>query len=147
MDEDMDVDVDVESQSSRTESKIAIKERIFADVPVSRAQCEKGWIDLCAFVYHSGQKGGNSCWRPSAMVKLDVWKRVLEGAVLQGINLEKQFLVDDLWKAVLGDDDEESEEPFPRELFDAVLKRVSEFESGSDECPKCGFLLSLFLLF
>jgi hypothetical protein len=44
-------------------------------------------------------------------------------SVLQGIDLEKQFLVGDLWKSVL-DDDEEMEPPFPRALLEAVVRRI-----------------------
>lgn len=100
-----------------------LKEEVFADVPVSTAQCESDWTDMCAFVYGDIDSNQAVCWRPSARVKLEVWKRMLEGSVLQGIDLEKQFLVKDLWKAVL---DEDGEEPFPRALFEAVIKRLLE---------------------
>ncbi|EAW19157.1 putative sister chromatid cohesion protein Dcc1 [Aspergillus fischeri NRRL 181] len=106
--------------------KDGVIRRIFEDVPVSRAQCEAGWIEICAFVLgraHKGEDAARCCRRPSARAKLEVWKRVLEGAVLQGIHLDQQFLVSDLWKSVLDDGDEE---PFPRALFEAVVKRVCE---------------------
>ncbi|KAL1969683.1 hypothetical protein VTN77DRAFT_8236 [Rasamsonia byssochlamydoides] len=103
-----------------------LKEEIFADVPTSVSQCESAWKELCAFV-HSNTTTGNgpgvTGFRPSARVKLDVWKRMLEGSVLQGIDIEKQFLVRDLWKAVL---DEGEEEPFPQPLFEAVVRRLAE---------------------
>ncbi|GAD91733.1 hypothetical protein NFIA_091160 [Paecilomyces variotii No. 5] len=108
----------------------ALKEKLFADIPVSTAQCQSGWDELCAFVH--GDDAGNDrgvCWRPSARVKMAVWKRMLEGSVLQGIDIEKQFLAGDLWKAVLDDDEEE---PFPRALFDAVLKRLVEAPGAND---------------
>ncbi|PLB51108.1 sister chromatid cohesion protein Dcc1 [Aspergillus steynii IBT 23096] len=99
--------------------------RVLADVPVSRAQCEQGWIELCAFVLPRGTEDDLSswCWRPSSRVKVDVWRRVVEGSVLQGIDLGKQFLVSDLWRSVL---DEGGEEPFPQPLFEAVVRRVCE---------------------
>ncbi|KAJ5165945.1 Sister chromatid cohesion protein Dcc1 [Penicillium capsulatum] len=62
-------------------------------------------------------------WRPSARVRLNVWKRLVEGALLQGIDLEKQFLVGDLWKSVL-DEDETVEPPFPRGLLEAVARKL-----------------------
>ncbi|CAG8903705.1 unnamed protein product [Penicillium egyptiacum] len=96
------------------------RENVCQDIPVSMAQCEQGWRELCAFV--DGAEGV-ACWRPSARSRLAVWKRLVEGAVLQGINLEKQFLVGDLWKSVL-DDDEEMEPPFPRALLEAVVRRI-----------------------
>lgn len=96
------------------------RENVCQDIPVSTAQCEQGWMELCAFV--DGAEGV-ACWRPSARSRLAVWKRLVEGAVLQGIDLEKQFLVGDLWKSVL-DDDEEMEPPFPRALLEAVVRRI-----------------------
>ncbi|KAJ5782600.1 hypothetical protein N7457_004374 [Penicillium paradoxum] len=97
-----------------------IRARVCQDIPVSTAQCEQGWMELCAFV-----DGGEevACWRPSARSRLRVWKRLVEGAVLQGIDLEKQFLVGDLWKSVL-DEDDEQEPPFPRALLEAVVRRI-----------------------
>ncbi|OGE47499.1 hypothetical protein PENARI_c042G09096 [Penicillium arizonense] len=97
-----------------------IREGVWVDIPVSRAQCELGWMELCAFV-DAGEEVG--CWRPSARARLGVWRRLVEGAVLQGIDLEKQFLVGDLWKSVL-DEDEAAEPPFPRALLEAVVRRI-----------------------
>ncbi|KAB8233812.1 putative sister chromatid cohesion protein Dcc1 [Aspergillus alliaceus] len=98
--------------------------RVFADVPVSQAQCERGWIEVCGFVLGRGDGDVvGLCRRPSAKVKLGVWRRVLEGAVLQGVDLERQFLVWDLWKSVL---EEDGGSPFPRALFEAVVRRVCE---------------------
>lgn len=107
--------------------------RVFDDVPVSRAQCEAGWIEICAFVLgraDEGESAAGCCRRPSARVKLEVWKRLLEGAVLQGIHLDQQFLVSDLWKSVLDDGDEE---PFPRALFEAIVRRVCEAGEGQGQ--------------
>ncbi|CAL5873347.1 uncharacterized protein PFLUO_LOCUS7618 [Penicillium psychrofluorescens] len=97
-----------------------MREHICADIPMSTAQCDGGWTELCAFVHGKQQLAG---WRPSARARLNVWKRLMEGAILQGIDLEKQFLVGDLWKSVL-DDDETSEPPFPRPLLEAVVRRL-----------------------
>jgi hypothetical protein len=47
----------------------------------------------------------------------------MEGAILQAIDLEKQFLVRDLWKSVL-DEDDTSDPPFPRALLEAVVRRL-----------------------
>lgn len=98
-----------------------LREEVCADIPVSTAQCEAGWTELCAFV---AGKYEPACWRPSARTRLNVWKRMMEGAVLQGIDLEKQFLVRDLWKSVLDDDDETAQPPFPRPLLEAVVRRL-----------------------
>ncbi|KAL4801137.1 sister chromatid cohesion protein Dcc1 [Aspergillus venezuelensis] len=96
---------------------------LFADIPVSKSQCERDWVDTCAFV-RSAQ-----CYRPSAQMKLEVWKRVVEGSVLQGINLGSQFLASDLWKSIL---DDENLAPFPRGLFKAILRRVKEVGEGDE---------------
>ncbi|CAI7672985.1 unnamed protein product [Penicillium crustosum] len=103
------------------------RENMCRDIPVSTAQCEQGWMELCAFVDGAEEV---ACWRPSPRSRLAVWKRLVEGAVLQGIDLEKQFLVGDLWKSVL-DDDEDMEPPFPRALLEAVVRRICI----SDERP------------
>ena len=114
---------------------------LFADIPISKTQCEQAFTELCAFVSR------NSCWRPSPKCKVDAWKRVVEGSVLQGINLEQQFLVNDLWKSVLDDDDDNGGEPFPRGLFEAIVKRVCESESGiGGSSVKCEFVLLIFYL-
>lgn len=112
-----------------------IRNAVFADIPVSRAQCEQAWVDLCVFVLgHQRRQSGSglnvaaSCRRPSAECAVSsVWKRVMEAAVLQGINLEKQFLVDDLWRSML---DDNGDEPFPRSLFEAVIRRVCELDAS-----------------
>ncbi|KAL4867156.1 hypothetical protein BDV12DRAFT_123867 [Aspergillus spectabilis] len=112
------------------ELRRGILERVFADIPVSWAECERGWVVMCAFVNLSpGLESESSCWRPSAEMKLEVWKRAVEGSVLQGIDLGRQFLVRDLWRSLLDDD---GLEPFPRPLFDAVLRRIRESGDGAD---------------
>ncbi|PWY89010.1 hypothetical protein BO70DRAFT_393529 [Aspergillus heteromorphus CBS 117.55] len=108
----MDVDVDVERRK--------ILERVFADLPVSRKECESAWRAVCGFVVLCDGEGGGKAWAPTARVKMGVWKQVLDGAVLQGINLGEQFLVRDLWGAAVG----EENEGVPRGLFEAVVRRV-----------------------
>ena len=97
----------------------SVRDQVCADIPVSVEQCEQGWVDICAFVDMRDGLGG---WRPSARARLHVWKRMLEGAILQGIDLEKQFLFGDLWKSVL--DDDAAEPPFPKGLLEAVVRKL-----------------------
>lgn len=121
-DEDGDITMDDVASSEPLGAKEmrAAREQIFQDIPVSTAQCEQGWMELCAFVDWGEEVAG---WRPSARARLRVWKQLVEGAVLQSIDLEKQFLVGDLWKSVL-DEDDEQEPPFPRALLEAVVRRI-----------------------
>lgn len=121
---------DAEATRMRTEAL----DGLLADVPVSRAQCKRDWVEICAFVLPrgpaaSGNNGMPLCWLPPAEMKLEVWKRVVEGSVLQGIDLGAQFLVKDLWKSVL---DDEGLAPFPRPLFEAVIRRICELPEGAE---------------
>lgn len=101
------------------------KDAVLNDIPMSPAECEQAWVELCAFVHTDGKK--TSCWRPSAKAKLEVWKKILEGSVIHGIELDKQFLVRDLWKAASDDEDDES--PFHKDLFGAVVRRLADKQS------------------
>lgn len=152
----------IEGEKWEKERESTIR-RVFDDVPLSAAECEKGWVELCGFVLPRRGAGGSGsgravsecCRRPSARVKVEVWRRAMEGAVLQGIDLEKQFLVRDLWKSVLDEDDDGGVvEPFPRDLFEAVVRRVCEsgeelgglFDDAQMKCEfSCLFFLSVFL--
>lgn len=127
---DMDVDMDAGQVDLDPEARKKCIENHFADIPVSRAQCERAWVELCGFVFRDTDTDYVACWRPSPKAKLDVWKRMVDGAVLQGIDMEKQFLARDLWRSLL---EEGSEEPFPQPLFEAVLRRICEPEDGQDQ--------------
>ncbi|KAJ5980747.1 hypothetical protein N7481_008045 [Penicillium waksmanii] len=118
-DGDMSMDDSNPDEGPSATRKQETREKVCEDVPVSAAQCETGWLELCAFV--DGDKE-ISCWRPSTRMRLSVWKRLMEGALLQSIDLEKQFLVGDLWKSVL--DDDASAPPFPRALLEALARRL-----------------------
>ncbi|KAJ5568251.1 hypothetical protein VI817_006838 [Penicillium citrinum] len=116
---DYEGDLAMEDENITETRKREAREQVCEDIPVSAAQCEMAWLDICAFVDSSQEV---SCWRPSARMRLSVWKRLVEGALLQGIDLEKQFLVGDLWKSVL--DDDASAPPFPRPLLEALARRL-----------------------
>lgn len=116
---------DGDTMPGTTKTRTEVLDRVFSDVPVSRAQCERDWVKMCAFI--TCDKSSTTCWRPLAEIGLEVLKRVVEGSVLQGIDLGRQFLVSDLWKSVLDDD---GLAPFPRGLFEAVLGRICELGEG-----------------
>lgn len=124
--DDMDLDDDPTTSAAATGmvDEKSVKDAVLRDVPLSPEECERGWIDICAFVDTDEMKA----WRPSAKAKLEVWMKILEGSVIQGIELDKQFLVNDLWKAV---SDYDGEEPsFGKELFEAVVKRLLDQEAS-----------------
>ncbi|KAJ5690528.1 hypothetical protein N7462_004920 [Penicillium macrosclerotiorum] len=121
-DDDEDVSMDdsgIEDVAMGPAEMRALRNQVCADIPVSAAQCEAGWTEICAFV----DKKQKMCWRPSAKMRLNVWRRLTEGTILQGIDLEKQFLVVDLWKSVL-DDDDTLPQPFPQQLLEAIVRRL-----------------------
>lgn len=125
VDDDMDLDEDTTStEPTGRRNMMSAKDAVLSNVPMSPAECELGWIDICAFVHTDEKKA----WRPSAKAKLEVWKKILEGSVIQGIEVDKQFLVKDLWKAV-SDDDDGDEPPFRKELFDAIVRRLVDQEA------------------
>lgn len=150
--DDGDVDMD-DSETAELNAKrmVAVRKSTIDDLPFADSQCQKAWIELCAFVPENYKSAGGErpAFRPSAAVKLGIWKSILEGCILHNIDVEKQFLVRDLWKAVLGDEgDDEREKTISRSLFDAIVRRLAEStgENGVEgdselKCLSC--LLSL----
>lgn len=113
------------------ERRKSVKKSIIDDLPFSESKCLRAWTELCAFSPGGGYQGGGMeaiAFRPSASCKLNVWKQILECCTLQDIDLEKQFLVLDLWKAV-SEDEVEGDMAMPKALFDAVIWRIVE-QSG-----------------
>ncbi|EED18171.1 sister chromatid cohesion protein Dcc1, putative [Talaromyces stipitatus ATCC 10500] len=122
-------DVDMDDSELSTKRMMTVKKSVIDDLPFADTQCRKAWIEICAFVPDNYNGEDRPVFRPSATVRLDIWKRILEGCILQNIDMEKQFLVHDVWKAILRDVDDESEERIPRSLFDAIVRRLAE-QSG-----------------
>lgn len=118
------MDVDGEGAGGAARSRA----RLFADIPVSFSECRRAWVEECAFVSWDSGLGQWICRWPTAAVKLLVWKKLFEGAVLQGINLEQQFLARDLWKAMLDEDApvDTASGPFPKPLFESVVRRLMD---------------------
>lgn len=117
--------------------------KVFADIPFSVVECERAWTDICAFVYKNKESGAIGCHRPSARAKLMAWEKMVEGATLHGIDLGRQFLVDDLWSAVIEEAEHTviDEYPFPRSLFDAIVRRLVDDSPDIDRVLKCMFFL------
>ena len=50
------------------------RSKVFADIPFSRAECERAWKHICAFVHKNKESGAIGCHRPSARAKLLAWE-------------------------------------------------------------------------
>ncbi|KAF2816171.1 uncharacterized protein BDZ99DRAFT_458061 [Mytilinidion resinicola] len=95
------------------------KSKVFSDVPLSDAQCELGWRELIAFEF------AGSSFKPSAVTLLKLWKSINVAALAEGINLNKQFLTEDLLKAI-------DDEGFPVDLFYSLLSRLATDDHVGD---------------
>lgn len=142
------MDVDVDGATGSKEEKDRVLSRFFADTPFSPVECERAWTDICGFVHAAKGTSELVCWEATARVKLAVWKKIVEGALLEGIDLGKQFMTRDLWRTVDADGYGESGiAPFPRGLFDAVVRRLVEGSTGVYEDVKCEFLWDFFKVY
>jgi hypothetical protein len=97
---------------------------IFPDLPFSDAECEQAWATLMAFEF------GGSSYRPSANTLSHVWSSINAAAVAEGVNLDQQFLVDDIASAV-------AEEGHPGTLATAILRALAaddQDKKGSWSC-------------
>ncbi|KAI5300841.1 hypothetical protein KEM56_002160, partial [Ascosphaera pollenicola] len=57
---------------------------------------------------------------PSASARLAIWRKILEAAILADINPCEEFLVHDLWTAIL--DGENGRAPFHKPVYEAVVR-------------------------
>lgn len=89
------------------------KTAIFNNLPLSDGQCQAGWDEIVAFEHEE------SSYRPSANALLKVWSSINAAALAEGVKLDKQFLTNDITRAV-------SEEGHASNLVDALLSRLSE---------------------
>lgn len=86
-------DVDVEGVESGGDRRG--KADIFADLPLSEAECERAWRESCAFEDRRGCAG-----RLSATVRLAVWKSMLAATTANGIDLCARFEAQDVLDAL-----------------------------------------------
>ncbi|KAF2734936.1 sister chromatid cohesion protein-like protein Dcc1 [Polyplosphaeria fusca] len=103
------------------------KDGVFRDIPFSDGQCNRVWQDMMAFEF------AGSCWRPSANTLIQVWRSINQAAVADGIKLDKQFLTEDLMRAV-------DEDAHPADLVLAILMRLNtetESNNGPWSCLDC----------
>ena len=90
----------------------------FANLPLSDDEFESGWRELCAF------ESDGQALRPSVLSLISVWKAIVSISTAQGINLGRNFQINDIL-------DMFEEEDYPTSLVDTVLRNLTTLESVS----------------
>ncbi|EKG12129.1 Sister chromatid cohesion protein DCC1 [Macrophomina phaseolina MS6] len=99
------------------------KEEFYADIPFSDQECEKAWVDLCAFEFEGRPVV------PTVPAQWMYWRTIFTTAVAEGIDLGAQFQIAHLAKTL---QDEESLIP---ELVGAILRRLlPDDQMAGDDC-------------
>ncbi|KAK4895411.1 hypothetical protein LTR27_006475 [Elasticomyces elasticus] len=111
------------STGSYQSKKLASKQQIFDNIPSSQAQCEQAWKDLACFELNDPQ----GCFLPSASIKVQVWRSMLDQAVASGVDLTGELSPKKL--DVIIDPNEE----WPIEIGHAVLDSILNSEGRIDE--------------
>ncbi|TKA69787.1 hypothetical protein B0A49_06473 [Cryomyces minteri] len=97
------------------------KSQIFANVPLSDAECNQAWIELCAF--ESEDPKASLVPSPSALTA--VWRCIMEGTIAESIDLTSMFQPSDLYK-------HSTDDGWPEELLKAVFAKLALEEDRSD---------------
>lgn len=100
------------------------KDGVFRDIPFSDGQCDSAWQDMMAFEF------AGSSWRPSANTLTQVWRSINQAAVADGIKLDRQFLTEDVLRAV-------DEDAHPAELVLAIVRQLSNENDDSNGSWSC----------
>lgn len=88
------------------------KERLRDDMPLSRAEFEMAWADLCAFELDE------TAMLPIATSLLGAWKSILSAGTVRGLKLDDSIHIQDIVGLV-------EEDGFPRNLVEAIVGRLS----------------------
>ena len=105
-------------------SKDAVsKNQLFANVPLSDAECEQGWVELCCFELGKSPHGVI----PSASVILQAWQTMLNNATALGIDLSQSLNDQSLSRLI------ESDNEWPDGLCMALLKSMAVSQAESIE--------------
>lgn len=96
------------------------KARLFSHIPLSDGQCEQGWAEVVAFEL------AGSAYRPSANTLWQIWASINAAALAEGVQLDSQFIGEDLAKLV-------EEEGFPASLAMAVFRHVGSADQATDQ--------------
>ena len=70
---------------TRTEVQIIKRHRLIADAPLSRAELDDSWYDMCCF------EEGEASYMPTDKDILQVWSLVLDTASMRGLGLDTQL--------------------------------------------------------
>jgi sister chromatid cohesion protein DCC1 len=89
------------------------KAAMFADIPLSDAQCQSAWNELIAFEHDDGS------YQPSVNTLAHVWRSINAATLAEGVKLDSQFLTDDITRAV-------AEEGHPPGLVEAILRHLAK---------------------
>jgi sister chromatid cohesion protein DCC1 len=94
---------------------------VYADVPLSNAEIQLAWTNLCAFELE------DTAYKPSPHLLNKAWKAVILAAAAEKGGFETAALLPSFWHSVA------DEENLPEELFDAIRLRI---RVGEPEAPK-----------
>ncbi|KAJ4301784.1 hypothetical protein N0V90_003878 [Kalmusia sp. IMI 367209] len=100
------------------------KTGIFAHVPLSLGQCQRGWEDIMAF-----ELSGSS-YRPSMNTLAQVWASINAAALAEGVKLDSQFLGTDIAKLV-------EEESYPAPLVLAIFRHLASIDQDTSGQWSC----------
>lgn len=99
------------------------KEEFYADVPFSDQECEKAWIELCAFEFEGRPV------LPTLPALWMYWRTIFTTAVAEGIDLQAQFQIAHLAKTL------KDEEDLISELVEAIFHRLlPDDQMAGDDC-------------
>ncbi|KAK5009105.1 sister chromatid cohesion protein-like protein Dcc1 [Cryomyces antarcticus] len=97
------------------------KSQIFANIPLSDAECNQAWIELCAF--ESEDLKASLVPSPSALTA--VWRCIMEGTTAESVDLTSMFQPSDLHE-------HSTDDGWPKELLEAVFVKLALEEDRSD---------------
>lgn len=98
------------------------KNALFANIPLSDAECERGWKELACFEIGESRH----CVVPSASVHVQAWKSIMQAANASSIDLTQPLSEQSISTII------DSENDWPIDLSHAILRSMtaSATESG-----------------
>ena len=94
------------------------KHDVLSDIPLSDAEIEIAWTQLCAFELGTTRPDGStSGFRPASSDLLEFWKAICAASYAEAIPLDDPLDPEVVWRLV-------SDEGYPRPFFYAVMRRL-----------------------